>query len=95
MLSGFYLQVFRQAAVINLYEGFFSQNSTGCPLAAGLIWLGAPLQQNNKRGMSFSASVSISILQRILTVYVYLPLADIVHGSRAKWQPDILHFTGL
>lgn len=40
-----YFQVFRQVTVINLYESLFSKNTAGCPLAAGVICLGAPLQE--------------------------------------------------
>jgi len=31
----------------------------------------------------------------LMTVFMYLSLADVIHCSRAKWQPDILHFAGL
>ncbi len=39
-----YLKVFRQVAVVDLYESLFSENTAGRPLAAGLICLGAPLE---------------------------------------------------
>jgi hypothetical protein len=40
-----YLEVFRQVAVVDLYESLFSQDSTGCSLTAvRLLLLGAPLE---------------------------------------------------
>lgn len=41
-----YLQVFRQAIVIDLYESLFSENAAGRPLAAGVIRLGTPLEEH-------------------------------------------------
>lgn len=41
-----YLQVFRQVTVVDLYESLFSENTAGCPLAAGVIRLGTPLQEH-------------------------------------------------
>lgn len=38
-------EVFRQVAVVNFYKSLFGQNTAGCPLAAGLIRLGTPLEQ--------------------------------------------------
>lgn len=54
-----YLKVFRQVAVVDLYESLFSENSAGRPLAAGLICLGAPLGKQNKRRTSFSVSIPV------------------------------------
>lgn len=40
-----YLQVLRQVTVIDLYESLFSENTAGRPLAAGVIRLGTPLEE--------------------------------------------------
>lgn len=46
-----YLEVFGQVAVVNLDERLFGQNTAGRPLAAGVVRLGASLQQpNGKEG---------------------------------------------
>lgn len=46
---GCYLKVFRQVAVVNFYESLFSQNTARCPLAARLICLRAPLNQQKQK----------------------------------------------
>lgn len=48
-----HLKVFRQVAVVNLYESLFSKNTAGRPLAAGLVSLGASLEQQKEGKMSF------------------------------------------
>lgn len=44
-----YLEVFRQVAVVDLDESLFSQNAARRPLAAGVVCLGASLQEAHSK----------------------------------------------
>lgn len=80
-----YLEVFRQDAVINLYESLFSQDSTGRSLTAvRFLLLGAPLEGERENTVRQSSQVGwkqgwgVTDYNFFLTVICYFTSKNIV-----------------